>query len=186
MNGTNRWEVILAGAGGQGLQLAGTLLGQAAVEYEGRFACQLQSFGVASRGGYAHAEVVIADGEIAYPGVTEPDWVVILSQMAYDRLVPGLPPKSRVLYDADRVVPGESGPGSIGLPLSSTAIRAEAERSVNLVALGALASLAQPVGIEALERTIMGRLGSSAVRAFTAGVRLAETERRGNRSLGSD
>jgi len=47
-------EIILAGSGGQGLIVAGIMLGEAAV-LEGKNALQTQSYGIASRGGFSMA-----------------------------------------------------------------------------------------------------------------------------------
>jgi Fe-S oxidoreductase len=58
----------------------------AAVE-EGRNAVMAQSYGPESRGGACKTEVILADGEIAYPRVVSPDVAVVLSQEAY-RLAP--------------------------------------------------------------------------------------------------
>ena len=57
----NRYEIRLAGSGGQGLILAGVILAEAAGIYDGKFVCQTQSYGPAARGGASKAEVVISD-----------------------------------------------------------------------------------------------------------------------------
>ena len=76
-------EVRICGFGGQGIVLAGVVLGEAAVK-AGHQAVQTQSYGPEARGGAARAEVVIADGPISYPRVLLADVVVALSQPGYD------------------------------------------------------------------------------------------------------
>ena len=45
-----RYEIRLAGSGGQGLILAGIILAEAAGVYEGKQVCQTQSYGPEARG----------------------------------------------------------------------------------------------------------------------------------------
>ncbi|MDA8217816.1 MAG: 2-oxoacid:acceptor oxidoreductase family protein, partial [Dehalococcoidales bacterium] len=85
---TERYEVRLAGVGGQGLQLAGLILAEAAAIYENKNVVQSQSYGAEARGGPSMSEVIIGDGDIDYPKVTEPDLLLALSQDAADRYVP--------------------------------------------------------------------------------------------------
>src|SRR5512139_1780542 len=85
LKGKEQIEVRLSGFGGQGIVLAGTVLGRAAAVEEGRNAVMMQSYGPESRGGASNTEVLIADGEIPYPHCTNLDVVVTLAQEAYDK-----------------------------------------------------------------------------------------------------
>jgi 2-oxoglutarate ferredoxin oxidoreductase subunit gamma len=80
-----RYEVRLAGEGGQGLILAGVILAEAAAATEGTYVAQTQSYGPEARGGASRSEVVISDHEIDYPRVVEADLLLAMSQEAYDR-----------------------------------------------------------------------------------------------------
>ena len=81
----------------------GQILGRAAAVNEGRNAVMAQSYGPESRGGACKTEVILADGEIAYPRVVAPDVAVVLSQEAY-RVV-GLPrPKECLLIAEEDLV----------------------------------------------------------------------------------
>jgi len=55
-----RTEISISGFGGQGVILAGLLLGKAAIN-DNKYAVQTQSYGPESRGGAARSEVVISD-----------------------------------------------------------------------------------------------------------------------------
>ena len=68
----DRYEVRLAGEGGQGMILAGIILAEAAAVYDGLNAVQTQSYGPEARGGASRTEVDIAQGEIEYPKVKNP------------------------------------------------------------------------------------------------------------------
>ncbi len=64
-----RQEVRLAGFGGQGIILAGHILGKAAALYDGKEAVLTQSYGPEARGGACAAEILISDDPIDYPMV---------------------------------------------------------------------------------------------------------------------
>ena len=97
-----RTEVRIAGFGGQGVVLAGVLLGQAAVQ-DGRQAVQTQSYGAEARGGAARSEVIIADEPIVYPEVIAPQVMAVLSQPALDRYLAELPAGATLIVDAELV-----------------------------------------------------------------------------------
>ena len=60
-------EIRLSGLGGQGLVLAGRILGEAATIYENLYAVQKQSYGPEARGGSSRSDVIIAEKEVS-PG----------------------------------------------------------------------------------------------------------------------
>ncbi len=70
-------EIRFGGVGGQGIVLAGRLLGKAAALFDGTDAVCTQSYGPEARGGACRSDVVIADGPVDYPYVTTPDVLVV-------------------------------------------------------------------------------------------------------------
>ncbi|MFQ6086958.1 MAG: 2-oxoacid:acceptor oxidoreductase family protein, partial [Candidatus Bathyarchaeia archaeon] len=62
---SERTEVRIAGLGGQGVILAGQILGRAAV-YDGKYVVQTQSYGAEARGSAAKSEVIISDEPIKF------------------------------------------------------------------------------------------------------------------------
>jgi 2-oxoglutarate ferredoxin oxidoreductase subunit gamma len=97
-----RTEVRIGGFGGQGVVLAGVLLGQAALN-AGRYAVQTQSYGAEARGGAARSEVILSDEPVLYPEVVAPDTMVALSQAALDKYLSDLKPDGMLVLDADLV-----------------------------------------------------------------------------------
>ena len=81
----SRFEIRLSGSGGQGMITAGIILANAAAIYENKNSVQSQSYGPEARGGASKAEVIISSDEINYPKVTSPDFLVALTQEAYDK-----------------------------------------------------------------------------------------------------
>jgi 2-oxoglutarate ferredoxin oxidoreductase subunit gamma len=152
-----RYEIRLAGSGGQGLILAGVILAEAAGIYDGKFVCQTQSYGPAARGGASKAEVVISDGEIDYPKAIRPDVLLALNQMSLDKYLPDLKPGGVLLVDADLVheVPLE---GAVAIPFTRLAREVGREMMANIVALGALAALTRVVSPEGLQAAVLARV----------------------------
>ena len=76
---SKRFEICLAGSGGQGVITAAIMVGEAASIFcDGLYAVQTQSYGPAARGGSAKAEVVISDEPIDYPKPINPDLMICL------------------------------------------------------------------------------------------------------------
>lgn len=77
-----RKELRIGGFGGQGVILAGIILGKAACLFDKNEAVQTQSYGPEARGGASKCEVVISDEKIDYPKVQSPDILVAMSHEA--------------------------------------------------------------------------------------------------------
>lgn len=134
-----RQEIRFAGFGGQGLLLAGILLGKTAALYAGKQAAQTQSYGTEARGGASQCNVVIDDKEITYVGVVNPDIFVVMSQEAYDKLIGEVKEKGLVFYDSDLVKIKEN-PNIRQIPIASTSTAKDMGRQMvaNVVMLGAM------------------------------------------------
>ena len=134
-----RREIRFAGFGGQGLLLAGIILGKAACLYAGKQAAQTQSYGTEARGGASQCNVVLDDKEITYVGVVNPDVFVVMSQEAYDKLIAEVKEGGIVFYDSDLVRIKEN-PRVRQVPIASTSAAKELGRQMvaNVVILGAM------------------------------------------------
>ena len=75
-------QVRFAGFGGQGIVLAGMILGKAAALFENVNAVMTQSYGPEARGGACSADVIISENKINYPRVTVPDILVLMAEEA--------------------------------------------------------------------------------------------------------
>jgi 2-oxoglutarate ferredoxin oxidoreductase subunit gamma len=76
-------EIKIGGFGGQGVILSGYIIGRAASIYDNKFATMIQAFGPEARGSSASAQLIISDETIAYPYITAPNLMVLMSQEAY-------------------------------------------------------------------------------------------------------
>jgi 2-oxoglutarate ferredoxin oxidoreductase subunit gamma len=134
-----RREVRFAGFGGQGLLLAGIILGKTACLYAGKQAAQTQSYGTEARGGASQCNVVIDEKEITYVGVVNPDVFVVMSQEAYDKLIREVKEGGVVFYDSD-LVKIQDNPELRQVPIPSTSVAKDLGRQMvaNMVMLGAM------------------------------------------------
>ena len=97
-----RVEVRISGLGGQGVVLAGQILGRAAV-YGGKNAVQTQSYGAEARGSTAKSEVIISDGRIGFPAVRECDILIAMNQEALNRYLKDLREDGVLIVDSTYV-----------------------------------------------------------------------------------
>jgi 2-oxoglutarate ferredoxin oxidoreductase subunit gamma len=153
-----RREVRLSGFGGQGIILAGNILGRAVVLHEGRNAVFTQSYGPEARGGACSADVVLSDGPIYYPKVSCPDVVVFMSEEAKNTYGKQLAPQTVVLYDQDLVRIGDLGERRApthAVPATRLAETLGRKMVANIVMLGFLAAMTDLVGVESLKRAVL-------------------------------
>ena len=174
-NNLSRTEVRLSGAGGQGIVLAGQIMGQAVSLYEkGKFATFTQSYGPEARGGSCSAEVVVSDESVGYPYVTDPQVLVIMSQEAYNKYTPNVNPKTVVIIDTDLVRPDASKKLKL-FSIPATRLAREMGRVVvaNIIMLGFVAAVSKVVSPQALKESILATVpegtGEFNIKAFTLG-----------------
>lgn len=152
----NRTEVRLSGFGGQGIVLAGLIVGKAASIFDGKNATFTQAYGPEARGGSCSAQVVITDEPAAYPYVTEPAVVVAMSQEAYTKYASQVPEHVQVIIDEDLVEPDKSQADRI-LTVQATGIAKELGRSAvaNIVMLGFLTAVSGITTEEAMKKAVL-------------------------------
>jgi len=153
-----RYEIRLAGTGGQGVILASVILAEAAGVHERWHVVQTQSYGPEARGGASKADVIIADEPVLFPKCRKLDVLLCLSQQAAERFLADLKVKGLAIIDRFYVRECPRA-GAVCLPLAETA-RHELGRELftNIVALGALARLTGVVRLESLEKAVASRV----------------------------
>ena len=150
-----RIETRISGLGGQGVVLAGQILGRAAV-YDGKKVVQTQSYGAEARGSAAKSEVIISDERISFPMVRKCDILLVLSQEALNRNIDSLKRGSKLLADEDSVKDIPKIKGSVyRLPIIKTAgEKLKSKLFANAVMLGALVSITNIVKYDAIAKAI--------------------------------
>jgi len=170
-------QVVICGYGGQGIVLAGTILGQAAFN-DGKWVGGTNSYGAAARGGTCRADLVISDQPISYPYVIEADIMVAMFQTAYDKYIGQVREGGIVVYDDHFVSPGKVA-SLKQVPVSATRTAIEELKNeivANMVMLGAAVEITGLVTKDALRsaiaETVAERLRELDLKAVAAGFRL--------------
>ncbi|AHF80047.1 2-oxoacid:ferredoxin oxidoreductase subunit gamma [Thermococcus paralvinellae] len=148
-------QIRLAGIGGQGVVLAGVILGEAAA-IEGLNVVQTQDYSSASRGGHSVADVIISRDPIYDIIVTKADVLVALAQLGYDTTKDSLKEDGLLIIDTDLVKPDRE---FIGAPFTRIAEETTGiALTVNMVALGYLVAKTGIVKNESVEEAIRRRV----------------------------
>lgn len=166
---SDRLAVSICGVGGQGVVIAGVILGEAACG-AGLWACQSASYTVAARGGFARSEVIVAPEPEACPLAEELDLVVGLDDTGWIRERARLRAGGLAICD-EGLDPARGEYRRLDLPLGRLAAEAGGAKSANLVALGALAAITGLVDQPILAAAVCRHLGDgeSSRRALAAG-----------------
>ena len=164
-----RIEVRICGLGGQGVVLAGQILGRAAV-YDGKNVAQTQSYGAEARGSAAKSEVIISDSKIGFPLVRKCDILVAMSQSALNVHVRDVKENAVLLVDEDLVKEIPKVKAQVyKIPITKIAEKQlKSKMYANVVMLGALVREAKIVSKEAMEKAI-----KASVRPDTARMNLS-------------
>ncbi|MEM0343138.1 MAG: 2-oxoacid:acceptor oxidoreductase family protein [Thermoplasmata archaeon] len=153
------------GFGGQGIILMGIVLARAAALYDTwigedgkvrrKSAIQTQSYGPSARGGHSKCDVKISDGEMLYPFIEVPDYLVVMSNQAYAKYIHERKPETKILIDPDLVLERPKG-DVYPIPATKAAETNIGTRIVaNVVMLGAFREISRLVSAEALEKALL-------------------------------
>ncbi len=150
-----RTEILIAGRGGQGIQLAGYLLGYALTKYSGKYVVQTEEYGASTRGGESYTELIVSDDqdELEYFKVRKANVAIFMFQQAWDALMDKIHEKTIVIFDNSLVRPSKGI--KYGIPASNIA-RDEFKLPTvaNMIMLGALSAITGIITLDALEKAI--------------------------------
>jgi 2-oxoglutarate ferredoxin oxidoreductase subunit gamma len=173
-----RTEILIGGVGGQGVILAGILLGTAATLFDHKKAVQTQAYSSEQRGGMAKSEVILASDPITDPQVRRPDILIALAEDAITRHLQKIKPGGLVVADSDlveKVKPGDYR--MLEIPATSMAETEMGNTVVaNLILLGGLIKKTQLLSVAAMEKAIAMSVPPKAkelnLKAFRRGLEL--------------
>ncbi len=155
MSEGGRVEVRVTGFGGQGVVLAGHIIGRACAIHAGKNATMIQSFGPEARGSACSATLAISDGEVLYPYIGRPDILVAMSSEGFEKYRDELKDDGILVYEQDLVHPVvKEGQRAYGAP--STRIAESLGRAIvqNIVMVGFFGATTGLVPVEALREAV--------------------------------
>jgi len=176
-----RYEIRIAGTGGQGVITAGLILAEAGI-FNGHHVVHTQNYGPEARGGTSVCGVIFSDEEIEYPKTLALDLLLALNQQACDKNLPDMKPDGLVIVDSDQVQKVQWGK-TLKAPISSKAKETPNNtRTVNILALGTLVAacpLVSPISARKAMAHVMSRDTKLNLAALEQGLKLGRLLKKG-------
>jgi 2-oxoglutarate ferredoxin oxidoreductase subunit gamma len=172
-----RIEIIIGGSGGQGVVLAGQILGKA-VAYEGKKVLQTQSYGAEARGSLAKSEVIISDDKIGFPAVRKCDILIAMNQESLNAHISQLKDDGILIVDNTNVQNIHETKAKIyKIPITETCRKMFGEATyANMMMLGVLTKITKIVNGKTMEKVIQevvpAKTLSANLKAFEKGQEL--------------
>lgn len=151
---TEKIEIIVTGFGGQGIVLAGSILGKAAALGDKKESTLVQSYGPESRGGACSAQVIISDKTIHYPYIRYPDILVCMSQSGYEKYIGHIKTDSTLIIDQDLVKPGKTDRDIFAIPATRLAEELGRKMMANIIMIGFFTAITKIVSLDAAKDTV--------------------------------
>jgi 2-oxoglutarate ferredoxin oxidoreductase subunit gamma len=175
MNFDQEKHILITGFGGQGIIMAGDILGKAATLYDEKNATMTQNYGPEARGGSCSSQVIISTEDILFPSVYEPQVLVCMSQEGYTKNIKSLRRNGTLIWDTNLVKTkkGDAGWKTYHIPATHFAEELGNTMMANIVMLGFLAAVEDLVHAEALQKAVLDSVPpntrESNTRAFNRG-----------------
>ena len=149
-------EIRITGFGGQGVVLAGMVIGNASTLHDGNFVTLTQSFGPEARGTTCSVQLILSPEPILYPYLTKPDVLVVMSQDANQKYGRDLKPGGLLLYEQDLLQPEKLNHGTrtYGIPATRFAEELGRKMVLNMVMVGFVTAIARLTSPEAARKAI--------------------------------
>ena len=142
---------IIAGFGGQGVLLAGTILANSFM-LAGKNVTWYPCYGAEMRGGTVNCEIVVSDTEVSSVHKKDADYALVLNQQSFDKFVMRL--KSGGTIIANSTLVAETKPRNdvnyVFAPMGDLANDLGTSKVTNMVGLGTLSSVVDVVDTEYL------------------------------------
>ncbi len=144
-------EIIMAGFGGQGIMLIGTLLTYAGNE-EGKAVSWLPSYGPEMRGGTANCAVCVSDEGIASPVVVEPTAAVVMNLPSFEKFYRTVVPGGSLIVNSS-LIHADTSRRDVSIyeiAANDEAAKLGSDRVANMICLGALVRATGAVKLETI------------------------------------
>ncbi len=158
----DRFEVRIAGAGGQGIISMGMLLAKAISLGDKKNASQSQSYGPEARGGATLADVIISDKTIYFPECITPDILIALTPGAYEYYAASVKPNGIIIADSNAVETVVGSVMTVEVPILKTCLEKFLNPIVaNMVTLGFLTEFTGIVSKKSIKSAVEDRFEKS-------------------------
>jgi len=153
-------EIRICGFGGQGVILAGFIIGKAASVFMDYNAVQSQSYGPEARGGAARSEIIISDEKIGYPRPTGVDLFVAMSQESFDTYRGDVTDDTVIVVDPDLVKKHDIGKSVYKVQAQEIAEGLGNKIVTNIVMVGAATAIFGLLEYDAVKQSVLDSVPS--------------------------
>jgi len=150
-------EIRIAGFGGQGVILAGMVLGKAATLYDNKFVTLTQSFGPEARGSACSVQLIVSPEPVLFPYITRPDILVVMSQESCGRFCSEVKPGGMLLFEQDLIHRSEQCSPDVrafGIPATRLAEELGRKLVLNMVMVGFVTAVTGLIAPHAVRRAV--------------------------------
>ena len=142
-------EIIIAGFGGQGVLSMGKILAYSGMMQE-QSVSWMPSYGPEMRGGTANVTVILSDGRISSPILTEYDTAIILNQQSMDKFEKTVKPGGLLLYDPNGIIrhPERKDINIYSIEANEEAAKLGLSKIFNMIVLGGYLKIKPLVKLE--------------------------------------
>ncbi len=157
-------KVIMAGFGGQGVVLMGTLLSYSAM-VQGKHTTFFPSYGAEMRGGTANCSVIVSDDEIPSPIVSEPDCIVAMNIASLDKFENRVKPGGTIFINSSLIKRelARDDVDEVRIPANEMAEELGSAKAANMVMLGGVLKKTGAVELDSAVKSLSGVLSERAM-----------------------
>ena len=154
-------NLLVAGFGGQGVMMLGTLLAQATCESTDKHVTYFPSYGAEMRGGTSNCYVVISDDEIGAPVMDEMEDMIIMNDPSLNKFIDKLK-AGGTLFINSSIVKSEIRRDDIHVveaPVTEMSLEMGNPKVLNIIMLGVYIGYTEVIPQEVILEAIRKKLG---------------------------
>lgn len=154
-------NLLVAGFGGQGVMMLGTLLAQATCESTDKHVTYFPSYGAEMRGGTANCYVVISDDEIGAPIMDACEDLIVMNDPSLNKFIGKLKPGGTLFINSSIVHsdPGRDDITVVKAPVTELSLEMGNPKVLNIIMLGVYIGYTQVVSEEVILEGIRNKIG---------------------------
>lgn len=148
-------QILIAGFGGQGVLFTGKFLAYKGL-VEDREVSWLPSYGPEMRGGTCNCSVILSDGAIGSPIVTNPDVLIVMNLPSLDKYEDMVVPGGKIFYDSSLInrEVKRTDVESYSIPATKLASDAGIPTLANMILLGKVMKDCPEISMDNLEAVL--------------------------------
>ncbi len=160
-NGNRRFELMMVGLGGRGVQLLSRILTEAGMA-EYKHVIGLGNYAPVVRGGSSESTLVFSDSDISSPIMFRPQTAIVMAPEFLEAFEARMPKGGILILDSSQIPDKvkRTDVKAVYVPATDTASKLGSMQVSNMVLMGAYLALTGAVGVESVDKAIDKLLGT--------------------------